>query len=160
MARICRRSPRTGWSWSPGACEQMVGQRWERSQATSCVQKCIFSQLCWLQKPLYIRRIIAATQIPKTCEVRALLTTALVLPVAGPFLGLHTKAGWIPVGCLPFPRGKSTDSLTALCHGALWPLNPCSSCVQLTPAPSCSVSECAFKRYSCKGWENLRVILP
>lgn len=68
--------------------------------------------------------------------VRTCITDhGLVSPVAGSFLGLHTKAGWIPGGCFPFPLGKSKESLIALCHGVLQPLNPCVATVCSLPQP-------------------------
>lgn len=41
-------------------------QRWERSRARLCAEA-YFPQLCWLQKPLCMRELPAATQTPKTC---------------------------------------------------------------------------------------------
>lgn len=56
---------------------------------------------------------------------------------------------------LPLPSGQKQGKPHCSVPWSLAAPEPlCSNCMQLTLAPSCNISECAFKRYNCKGWEN------
>lgn len=128
---MCRWSPRTGWSWSPGASEQMVNV--EESGQRLC-RSVLFTAL--LATEAFVRKG------DRCCytNTKDLLRTSVTdhrpgLLCSWPFLGLHTKAK---------PR-----IVSLLCHGVLR---------TAYPAPSCNTSGCALKRRNWKGWENLRVI--
>lgn len=133
-------------------------QRWERSQARLCAEA-YFSHLCRLQKPLCIRELHAATQTPKTCTYvhywpRPGLSCCWLLP------RLH-QSRLDSRRLLPLPSGqKQWKPHCSVPWGLAAPEPLCSNCVQLTPASSCNISECAFESSICKGWENLRLETP
>lgn len=93
----------------------------------------------------------------KDLYVRALLTTALVsccwpLPRPPHQSRLYSRR------LLPLPSGQKQGKPHCSVPWDLAAPEPLgSNCVQLTPAPSCNISECAFKSSNCKGWENPRV---
>lgn len=84
-----------------------------------------------------VRKGAAATQAPKTCSVCALLTTALVFPVAGPSVQASWIPGWThtPSASHLLALGKSPESLIPLWCGVLQPLNPCIPTVCSLPSP-------------------------